>query len=101
MDDMIVLAFQSDLTRIVTLVLANDGSNRSYNFIGVPEGHHDLSHHGGSKEKQKRIRQINQFHVAQVAYLLEKLKSIKEGEGTLLDSSMLVYGSGISDGNAH
>jgi hypothetical protein len=101
MADMIVLAFQSDLTRIATLVFANDGSNRSYPFIGVPEGHHDLSHHGGSKDKQKRIRQINQFHIAQLAYLLQKLKSIKERERSLLDSSMIVYGSGIGDGNAH
>jgi hypothetical protein len=101
MADMIVLAFQSDLTQIVTLVFANDGSNRSYPFIGVPDGHHDLSHHGGSKEKQKRIRQINQFHIAQLGYLLEKLKSTREGEGNLLDTSMIVYGSGIGDGNAH
>ena len=101
MADMIVLAFQSDLTRIATLGFANDGSNRSYSFIGVPEGHHDLSHHGGSKDKQKRIRQINQFHIAQLAYLLQKLKSITDGERSLLDSSMIVYGSGIGDGNAH
>jgi hypothetical protein len=101
MADMIVLAFQADLTRIVTFVLAYDGSNRSYNFIGVPEGHHDLSHHGGSKDKQKKIRLINHFHVSQLAYLLGKLRAVKEGDHTLLDSCMIVYGSGISDGNAH
>ena len=100
MADLLVLAFQCDLTRIATFVFANDGSNRSYPAIGVPDGHHDLSHHGGDPAKQERIRKINQFHVAQFAYLLEKLKSIPEGDGTLLDHCMIVYGSGISDGNA-
>src|SRR5439155_7940217 len=79
----------------------NEGSNRSYQLIGVPEGHHDLSHHGGSQEKQEKIRQINRFHVTQLAYLLEKLNSIKEGDATLLDNSMVVYGGGISDGDRH
>jgi hypothetical protein len=101
MYDMTVLAFQSDLTRICTFMLANDGSNRSYKLIDIPEGHHDLSHHGGDAEKQKKIREINRFHITQLAYFLEKLKSIKEGEGTLLDNSMIVYGAGISDGNRH
>ncbi len=79
MADLLVLAFQSDLTRIATFVFANDGSNRSYPAIGVPDGHHDLSHHGGEPAKQQRIRTINRFHVEQLAYLLEKLKSIPEG----------------------
>ncbi|MBV9470869.1 MAG: DUF1552 domain-containing protein [Abitibacteriaceae bacterium] len=101
MCDMLVLALQSDLTRISTFMLANDGSNRSYRNIGIAEGHHELSHHQGNKEKQDKIRQINRFHVTQLAYLLEKMKSIKEGDGTLLDNSMLVYGAGISDGDRH
>jgi hypothetical protein len=101
MGDLLALAFQGDLTRVATFVFANDGSNRSYRVIGVPEGHHDLSHHGRDKKKQERIRQINRFHISQVAYLLGKLKGIKEGDGTLLDHSMLVYGSGISDGDRH
>jgi hypothetical protein len=101
MADMLVLAFQADLTRIATFVLANDGSNRSYRDIGVPEGHHDMSHHGGNKDKQAKIQKINQFHITQFAYLLEKLQGVKEGPGTLLDSSMIVYGSGIGDGNRH
>ncbi len=101
MSDLLVLAFQADLTRIATFVLANDGSNRSYREIGVPDGHHDLSHHGGEEAKQHRIRKINQFHVAQLAYLLEKLKSIPDGTGTLLDHCLIAYGSGISDGNSH
>jgi hypothetical protein len=101
MADLLVLAFQTDLTRIATFVFANDGSNRSYRFLEVPEGHHDLSHHGNDKAKLAKIQKINEFHVAQYAYLLEKLKAVKEGDGTLLDSCMIVYGSGISDGNRH
>ncbi len=101
MADMLVLAFQADLTRVATFVFANDGSNRSYRDYGVSEGHHDMSHHGGSKDKKAKVQKINQFHIEQVAYLLGKLKSIKEGNVTLLDNCMLVYGSGISDGNRH
>ncbi len=101
MADLLVLAFQSDLTRIVTFVFGNDGSNRSYSSIGVPDGHHDLSHHGGDAAKQERIRKINRFHVVQLAYLLKKLKATPDGDGSLLDHSMIVYGSGISDGNTH
>jgi hypothetical protein len=101
MADMVVLAFQADLTRIFTFVFANDGSNRSYKQIGVSEGHHDTSHHGGNKEKLEKLQKINQFHIEHYAYLLEKLKGVKEGDGNLLDSSMIVYGAGISDGNRH
>jgi hypothetical protein len=101
MCDMLVLAFQADLTRVATFVLANEGSNRSYAFIDVPEGHHDLSHHGGDKAKQAKIREINRFHMTQFAYMLEKMNAISEGERTLLDNSMIVYGSGLGDGNAH
>jgi hypothetical protein len=99
--DLLVLAFQADLTRIATFVFANDGSNRSYRFMGVPEGHHDLSHHGNDKKKQEKIAKINRFHISQYAYLLEKLKAVPEGDGNLLDNSMIVYGSGIGDGNRH
>ncbi|HVR74867.1 MAG TPA: DUF1552 domain-containing protein [Planctomycetota bacterium] len=99
--DMMVLAFQSDTTRIATFMLANDGSNRNYRLIGVPDGHHDLSHHEGKWEKQEKIRRINRFHLTQLAYFLEKLETVKEGDGTLLDNSMIVYGSGIGDGNRH
>ena len=101
MCDMIVLAFQTDSTRIATFMMANAGSNRSYRQIDVPDGHHDLSHHGGDPVKHAKIRKINRFHVAQLAYLLEKLKSVREGEGTLLDQCMICYGSGLSDGNRH
>ena len=101
MEDLLVLAFQGDVTRIATLVFANEGSNRSYPFIEVPEGHHDLSHHGGDSAKHEKIKKINRFHIQQFAHLLERLKGIPEGEGTLLDHSMIVYGSGIGDGNRH
>jgi hypothetical protein len=101
MCDLLVLAFQADVTRICTFVFANEGSNRPYRFIGVPEGHHDLSHHGNDPKKRAKIRDINRFHVTQLAYLLGKLKAIHEGDGTLLDHCMVAYGSGNSDGNAH
>lgn len=101
MADMMVLAFQADLTRVATFAFANEGSNRSYSFMGVPEGHHDLSHHEHKPEKREKIAKINRFHMDQFAYLLGKLRSIKEGSGTLLDHCMLLYGSGIADGNAH
>ncbi len=101
MCDLVVLAFQADVTRVVSFVLANEGSNKPYPFIDVPEGHHDLSHHGGDDAKKAKIRQINLFHTKQLAYLLEKLKSTPEGDGSLLDHAMVAYGSGNSDGNAH
>jgi len=99
--DLVVLAFQTDTTRVSTLVFANEGSNRSYPFLDVPEGHHDLSHHEGKEEKQAKLQRINQFHVTQFAYFLERLRSVREGDQTLLDRSLIVYGSGIADGNAH
>src|SRR5262249_49885713 len=101
MGDLLVLAFQADLTRIATFVFANDGSNRPYRNLGVSEGHHDMSHHGGSQDKKAKIQKINQFHIEQFSYLLGKLKAVKEGNGTLLDHCMIIYGSGISDGDRH
>ncbi|MBI3860611.1 MAG: DUF1552 domain-containing protein [Planctomycetia bacterium] len=101
MEDLLVLAFQGDVTRVSTMVFANEGSNRSYPFIEVPEGHHDLSHHGNDEKKHEKIKKINRFHVTQFSHLLERLKGIKEGDGTLLDNCMIIYGSGIGDGNRH
>ena len=101
MCDMLVLAFQTDSTRISTLMFANAGDNKNYRHIGVRDGHHDLSHHGRNEEKLEKIRQINIFHVQQLSYLLQRLKSIQEGDGTLLDHSMICYGSGLSDGDRH
>jgi hypothetical protein len=82
-------------------MLANDGSNRSYRNIGISDGHHHISHHQGDKEKHEKIRRINRFHIEQLAYLLEKMKSIREGDSNMLDNSMIVYGAGISDGDRH
>jgi Protein of unknown function (DUF1552) len=101
MFDVLALAFQTDSTRIATFVYANEGSTKSYKFIGVPEGHHDVSHHGKDPEKLAKIKKINVYHIEQFAYFLQKLRSIREGEGTVLDHSMIVYGSGISDGDRH
>jgi hypothetical protein len=101
MYDLLAMAFQTDSTRIATFIVAHDGSNNPYPFIGVNEGHHDLSHHQDKKEKKDKIAQINRYHMEQFAYFIEKMRSIKEGEGTLLDNSMIVYGSGIEDGNSH
>ncbi len=101
MCDLLVLAFQTDTTRVCTFVLANEGSNKPYPFINVAEGHHDLSHHGNDPAKKTKIAAINRFHTRQLAYLLGRLKSVKEGDGTLLDHCMVAYGSGNSDGNAH
>jgi hypothetical protein len=99
--DLIVLAFRTDQTRVVTFVLGNDGSNRGYREIGVADGHHDLSHHGGDPAKHAKLAVINRMHVAQFAYLVERLKAVPEGGGTLLDNCMVMYGSGISDGDRH
>jgi hypothetical protein len=101
MYDLMAVAFQTDSTRIATFMSAHDGSNRSYPQIGVPEGHHDLSHHGNDAAKKAKIAQINKFHLTQFAYFIGKLKGMKEGSGSLLDHCMIVYGSGIADGNRH
>jgi hypothetical protein len=96
-----VLAFQTDTTRVASFIAAHDGSNRPYPFIGVTDGHHDLSHHGNDEDKKKKIAKINRFHMEQFAYFLKRLRETREGEGSLLDNCMIVYGSGIADGNAH
>jgi hypothetical protein len=101
MSDLLVLAFQGDLTRVATFVFANEGSNRSYRLINVPDGHHDLSHHQGNRDKLDKIARINRFHISQLGHLLAQLRSVREGDGTLLDNCMIVYGSGNGDGNAH
>lgn len=101
MFDLMTLALQSDATRIMTFMFTNAGSNRNYPQVGVSEGHHNLSHHGNNKEKQEKIAKINQYHVQLFSYLIDKLATTKEGEGTLLDNCMVMYGSGIGDGNRH
>jgi hypothetical protein len=101
MFDLIALSFQTDTTRIATFLVSHDGGNRPYPFAGVAQGHHHISHHRNQPESLSKLAIIDKWHVTQFAYFLEKLKSVKEGEGTLLDNSMIVYGAGISDGNEH
>ena len=101
MYDLLLLAFQTDTTRIATYMLGNAGSNRSYKMVGVNSGWHSLSHHRNQKDKMDQIQKIDQFHTTEFARFLGKMKSVKEADGTLLDHSMIVYGSGLSDGNRH
>ncbi len=101
MMDMMVLAVRSDSTRIVSFMTANEGNNRGYPEIGAPEGHHDLSHHGKSEDKQSKLKKINLFHMQNFVHLVEQLANIPEGDGKLLDNCMMIYGGGISDGDRH
>jgi len=101
MFDLQVLALQGDITRVITFQLARETSNRSYTEIGVPDPHHPTSHHGGDPDKLAKIAKINQFHVSLFAYFLEKLNSVSEGNGTLLDNSLYLYGSGMGNSNIH
>ncbi len=101
MYDVMALAFQTDSTRIATFIVAHDGSNRPYPTIGIRDGHHDLSHHRDDEEKKKKLAQINRYHVSQFSRFLDRLKSIKEGDGTLFDNCLIQYGSALSNGNAH
>jgi hypothetical protein len=101
MFDLQVLAFQGDVTRVITFQLARETSNRTYPEIGVPDPHHPLSHHGNDPAKIERMSKINAFHVSLFAEYLAKLKSTPEGEGTLLDHSLILYGSGIGNPNIH
>jgi hypothetical protein len=101
MFDLQVLALQGDVTRVITFQLARETSTRTYNEIGVPDPHHPLTHHGNDPEKIARMAKINAFHVSLFAYLLEKLKSTPEGDGSLLDHAIYLYGSGMGNPNVH
>jgi len=101
MFDILVVAFETDATRIATFMLANAGSNRSYTDVGVKKGHHSLSHHRDNQEMINDLRKVDSFLIEQYGYFLDRLKATPEGEGNLLDNSMIVYGSGLSDGNRH
>ena len=102
MFDLMTLAFQTDSTRVVSFMLAQDGSNQSFRDIGVSEGHHSLSHHRDDKDMVAKLAKIDHFYIEQLAYFLKKMKSLKDPSGaSLLDNSMIVYGSGLSDGNRH
>lgn len=100
--DMMVLAFKTDSTRISTMMMSNEGSNRSFKEIGVSEGHHSISHHQSNKDKLDKLAKIDHFYMENFAYFLEKMKSTEDVDGkSLLHNSMIVYGSCISDGNRH
>ncbi len=101
MMDLLALAYQTDLTRISTFMLAREVSGRAYPEIGVPDSHHPLSHHQDEPAKLERLHKINQHHFAQFAYLVDKMANLAEGDGTMLDSTVFLYGTGISDSNTH
>jgi hypothetical protein len=102
MSDVLTLAFETDSTRVATFMLAHDGSNRSFKDIDIGDGHHDLSHHQRDAARLEKIARIDTFYCEQLAYFLQTLKTRKDAQGrSLLDSTMVVYGSGISDGDRH
>jgi hypothetical protein len=101
MFDLQVLAMQGDVTRVITFQLARETSNRTYPEIGVPDPHHPLSHHGNDPAKIERMSKVNAFHVSLFAEYLAKLKATPEGNGTLLDHALILYGSGIGNPNIH
>ena len=101
MYDLMALAFRTDTTRVCTFMLANEGSNRSYRHVGVDNGHHELSHHRDDREKVEQIEKIDRFLADELGRFLKGLLDTPEGAGSLLDNCMILYGSGLSDGNRH
>ena len=101
MFDLQALAFQADITRVSSLMMARENVNRSYPEIGLPEAHHSISHHGNNPEKMKEYTKLNTYHVEALTYYLNKLKSISDGDSNLLDNTVVLFGSGMSDGNTH
>ncbi|HLH43590.1 MAG TPA: DUF1552 domain-containing protein [Bryobacteraceae bacterium] len=101
MTDMMLAAFKADITRISTMMIGREGSTRAYPEIGISDGHHPLTHHRGNLQMLEKVCKINSFHLQLFAEFLTKLKNAKEGDSNLLDRSMIVYGSGLSDGNSH
>jgi hypothetical protein len=101
MFDLQVLAFQADITRVSTLMMARENVNRSYPEIGLPEAHHSMSHHGNNPEKMKAFTKLNTYHVETLTYYLNRLKATPDGDSNLFDSTVVLFGSGMSDGNTH
>ncbi|MDE0864725.1 MAG: DUF1552 domain-containing protein, partial [Rubripirellula sp.] len=101
MFDLQLLAMQGDITRVITFQLARETSNRTYSEIGINQPHHPLTHHGNNPEKLEKVAKINQFHVSLFSEFLQKLKATPEGNGTLLDHSLYLYGSGMGNPNVH
>jgi hypothetical protein len=101
MTNMLTVAFQSNLTRVATFLVTREGTSRAYREIGIPDGHHPLTHHRGQADLVEKVSRINVYHMQQFATWVGKLKAIKEGDSTLLDNCMIVYGAGLADGNRH
>ncbi len=101
MTDMITVAFQADLSRVLTFLVTREGTSRPYRELGIADGHHPCTHHRNDPVLLEKVASINSYHMKQFAAWIEKLKSIKEGDSTLLDNSMIVYGAGLADGNRH
>jgi hypothetical protein len=101
MFDLQLLALRADVTRIISFQLARERSTRAYPEIGVPDGHHPLSHHAHDAEKIAKLRKVNAYHMSLFAHLLAKMQATQDGDGSLLDHSMFLYGSGMGDGNLH
>tara|TARA_Y100000814_G_scaffold105038_1_gene73811 strand:+ start:1855 stop:3186 length:1332 start_codon:yes stop_codon:yes gene_type:complete len=101
MSDLISIAFQADLTRVVTFMFSREGGNRAYPSIGVPDAHHGLSHHQNDPVRMARLQNIDQYHVEMFSYLLGKLRDSTDETGSILDNSLVLYGSSLSDSNAH
>ena len=99
--DMMVIAFQSDMTRLMTFLVTREGTSRAYREIGIPDGHHPCTHHQNKPDLMEKVSQINEYHTKQLAGFLGKLKATKDGDSNLLDNSMIIYGAGLSDGNRH
>ena len=101
MTDMITVAFRADLTRVVTFLVTREGTSRAYREIGIADGHHPLTHHRNQVELMDKVALINRYHVEQFAKWIASLKAAEEGDGAILDNSMIVYGAGLADGNSH
>jgi Protein of unknown function (DUF1552) len=101
MSDMMTIAFQADLTRVITFMMTHEGTSRAYREIGISDGHHPVTHHKGNSELIEKVTRINEYHTLQFGRWLQKLKATPEGDSNLLDNSLIVYGAGLSDGNRH
>jgi hypothetical protein len=99
--DIIAVAYQADLTRVFTLMMAREGSNISYPALEITDGHHQLSHHGGKPELIAKHARLNAFHLQQFATFVQKLQAAPDGDGSVLDHALICYGSGMSNGNVH
>jgi hypothetical protein len=101
MMDMQVIAWQTDMTRVASFMLGRDGSNRAYREIGISDGHHSISHHQSDPERVEKLIKIDELHTAMFAYLVKKLKETPDGDGSLLDHSVIVFGSSLAESNQH